>query len=152
MLLLSEKLHSICGWRGKFSSVFSETVDHRIFFVGKLVSLLFSADEESVPFCLSTAVGNNLSLASCVCSALLPFSAALQPGGSGKRGPTLENPKYSARVRADQSRPAAPMRGTVNRAQQVRAVARSMRKAEHSRRKKSLADNYYFVCSDLGHM
>lgn len=73
---------------------------------------------------------------SCVCSVLLPFSAALQPGGPGKSSPTFQNAKYSARVGADQSSPAAPMRGTVNRAQQVPAVPRNMRKAEHGRRKK----------------
>lgn len=95
------------------------------------MSLLFSA----VPFCLYTAVGNSLSFVSCVCSAL-PFSAALQPGRSGKSSPTFQNLKYCARVEADQSNPAAPTRGAANRAQQVPAVVRSMRKAEHGRRKK----------------
>lgn len=113
------------------------------------MSLLFSADEKSVPFCLHTAVGNTLSFESCILSALLPCSAVLQMGSSGKSRSPLQCPKCNARVGADQSSPAAPMRGRVNRAQQVTAVARNRRKAGHARRKK--ADSY-FVCSDLGHI
>lgn len=143
MLLVSEKLHSMCGRRGKFSSVFSATVDHHVFFVGKLMSLLFSADEESVPFCLYTAVGNNLSFVSCVC-------AALQPGGSGESSSTFQNPKYSARAGAEKSSPASPVRGTVNRAQQVPAVARRMRKAEHGRRKKESGWQLLFCLFTFG--
>lgn len=116
------------------------------------MSLLFSADEESVPFCLHTAVSNNLSFVSCISSALLPFNAVLQLGSSGKSCFPLQYLKCNVRVGADQSSCAAPTRGRVNRAQQVTAAARNMRKAGHGRRKKSLADNYYFVCSDLGHM
>lgn len=45
------------------------------------------------------------------------------------------------------------MTGRVNRAQEVTAAARNMRKAGQDRREKeSLPENYYFVCSDLGHM
>lgn len=140
MLLVSEKLCRMFGGRGKFSSAFSETVDHQIFFRGKLMSL-FSADEESVPFCLHTAVSNDLSFVSCMFSALLTFSAVLQPSSSGKSWSPLWYPKCNARVGADQSSPAAPTRGRVNRAQQVTAATRNMRKSGHGRRKKSLVDN-----------
>lgn len=69
---------------GKFRSAFSETVGHQKFFGGKLMSLLFTADEESVPFCSHTGVSNNLLFVSCIFSAVPPFSAVPQPGTSGK--------------------------------------------------------------------
>lgn len=97
MLLVSGKLRRIFGGRKKCSSAFSEAVDHQIFFRGKLMSLVFSADEESVPFCLQTAVGNDLSFVSCIFSTLLPFSAVLQPGSSGESHSPLQYPKCNAR-------------------------------------------------------
>lgn len=100
------------------------------------MSLLFSADEESVPFCLHAAVGNNLSFEGCIFSALLPFSAVLQPGSSGESRSPLQYPECNARIGADQSSLAAPTRARVNRTQPVTAVARNMRKAGHCRRKK----------------
>lgn len=108
------------------------------------MSPLFWADEESVLLCFPAAVGNTLSFVSCVFSALLPGRA----GGSGKSHSPLRCPKCNASVGAEQSSPA----GRVNRTQQVTAVARNMRKAGHGRRSQSLADGYYSLCSDLGHI
>lgn len=93
---------------------------------------LFSADKESVPFCLYAAVSNTLSFLSCACSSVLPCGQE----DLGRADPAFQSPKYSAGVGADQSSPAAPVRGTVNRAKLVPAVARGMKKAEHGRRKK----------------
>jgi len=71
------------------------------------MSLLSSADEESVSFYLHRTVSNNLSFVSCAFSALLPFSAVLQPGSSGKSCSPLQCPEGNVRVGAEQSSPAA---------------------------------------------
>lgn len=47
---------------------------------------------------------------------------------------------------------AAQGRGKSYESQQVASAARNKRRAGHGRRKQSLADDYYFVCSDLGHI
>lgn len=129
MLLISEKLHSMCGRRGGFSSVLSEIVDHRIFFCGK-------TDEESVLFCLYTAVSNNLSSVSCVmfCTASLQCCPAARR--IWEEQPYFSESQVQCRSWGSPKQPCCSNEGTVNRAQQVPAVARNMRKAEHGRRKK----------------
>lgn len=70
------------------------------------------------------------------------------PPGSqvGLAGAPLQHPGGNTRVRAAQGR------GKSYESQQVAAAARNKRRAGHGRRKRSLTDNYYFVCSDLGHL
>lgn len=149
MFLVLKKLCRMFEGRGKFRSAFSETVDHQKFFGGKLMSLLFSADEESVPFCSHTRVSNNLLFVSCIFSALCPFSAVPQPGSSGKSRSLCSVP--SARPELGRpEQPSAPTRARVNRAQEVTAAARNMRKAGQGRRKKESAWELLFCLFRFG--
>lgn len=66
------------------------------------------------------------------------FSAALQPRGSGKGRSCFSESQIQCKSWGRSKQPAAPVRGTVNRAELVPAVARGMKKAEHGRRKKRL--------------